>query len=94
VWQNIVNSRRVASMVFAADESPHAAMKRSIAQAYSLSTLVAFETFIDPTTAVLFSRLDETFAGSEEACDLGEWLQFFAFDIIGELTFSKRLGFL
>lgn len=94
MWQNIVNSRRVASMVFAADEPAHAAMKRSIAQTYSLSTLVEFETFIDSTTAVLFSRLDETFAGSEEACDLGEWLQFFAFDIIGELTFSKRLGFL
>jgi hypothetical protein len=94
VWQNIVNGRRVASMVFTVDEAQHAAMKRPIAQAYSLSTLVEFEPFIDSTTAVLFSRLDELFANSNKICDLGEWLQFYAFDVIGELTFSKRLGFL
>ena len=26
--------------------------------------------------------------------DLGRWLQYYAFDVIGELTFSKRLGFI
>jgi hypothetical protein len=81
-------------MVFTVDEAQHAAMKRPIAQAYSLSTLVEFEPFIDSTTAVLFSRLDELFANSNKICDLGEWLQFYAFDVIGELTFSNRLGFL
>lgn len=28
-----------------------------------------------------------------KVCDFGQWLQFYAFDVIGELTFSKRLGF-
>ncbi len=69
-------------------------MKRPIAQAYSLSTLVEFEPLIDSTTAVFFSRLDELYARSHQICDLGQWLQFYAFDVIGELTFSKRLGFL
>lgn len=81
-------------MVFTVDEAQHSARKRPIAQAYSLSTLVEFEPFIDSTTAVLFSRLDELFANSNKTCDLGEWLQFQAFDVIGEPTFSKRLGFL
>lgn len=26
-------------------------------------------------------------------CNLSTWLQWYAFDVIGELTFSKRLGF-
>jgi hypothetical protein len=81
-------------MVFAVDEAQHAAMKHPTAQAYSLSTMVEFEPLIDSTTAVLFSRLDELFVTSGNVCDLGEWLQFFAVDVIGELTFSKRLGFL
>lgn len=81
-------------MVFTTDEAQHAAMKRPIAQAYSLSTLVDFEPFIDSTTAVFFSRLDELYADTDQVCDLGEWLQMYAFDVIGELTFSKRLGFL
>ncbi len=81
-------------MVFTTDEAQHAAMKRPVAQAYSLSTLVEYEPFIDSTTAVLLSRLDELYAGTNQVCDLGQWLQYYAFDVIGELTFSKRLGFL
>ena len=32
--------------------------------------------------------------GGSRVCDLGQWLQMFAFDVMGELTFSRRLGFL
>ena len=94
VWQNIVNGKRAASMVFTTDEAQHARMKRPVAPAYSLSTLVEIEPLIDSTTAVFMSRLDELFAETGNVCDLGKWLQWYAFDVIGELTFSKRLGFL
>ncbi|KAF2479962.1 putative P450 monooxygenase [Neohortaea acidophila] len=94
VWQNIVNGQRVASMVFTTDEVQHAAMKKPIANAYSLSTLKEFEPLLDSTTAVFLSRLDDLFASTGKVCDLGTWLQWYAFDVIGELTFSQRLGFL
>lgn len=95
VWQNMVNGKRVASMVFATDEHQHAAMRRPIAKAYSLSSLVEYEPLVDSTTAVFLSRLDELFASkADKVCDLGLWLGWYAFDVIGELTFSKRLGFL
>jgi hypothetical protein len=95
VWQNMVNGKRVASMVFTTDEQQHAAMRRPIAQAYSLSSLVGYEPLVDSTTAVFLSRLDELFASKpDKTCDLGLWLGWYAFDVIGELTFSKRLGFL
>jgi len=95
VWQNIVNGKRVASMVFATDEHQHAAMRRPIAQAYSLSSLVGYEPLVDSTTAVFLSRIDELFASKgDKVCDLGLWLGWYAFDVIGELTFSQRLGFL
>ena len=95
VWQNIVNGKRVPSLVFTTDEKDHSAKKRPIAQAYSLSTLLEFESLVDSTTAVFLSRLDELYADNDgSACDLGKWLGWYAFDVIGELTFSKRLGFL
>jgi len=94
VWQNMVNGKRTPSLVFTTDEAQHAMMKRPIAPAFSLSTLVEFEPLIDSTTAVFLSRLDELFASTGNTCDLGQWLQWYAFDVIGELTFSKRLGFL
>lgn len=94
VWQNMVNGKRVASLVFTTDEILHAKMKKPIAAAYSLSTLKEFEPLIDSTTAVFLSRLDELFAATGKVCDLSTWIGWYAFDVIGELTLSKRLGFL
>ena len=93
-FQNIVNGKRAASLVAMTDESQHARTKRAIANAYSLSKLVEFEVLVDSTIKVFLETLDERFARTGEWCDLGRLLQYFAFDVIGELTFSKRLGFL
>ena len=40
------------------------------------------------------SLTQEEKKGNGQVCDLGKWLQMFAFDVMGELTFSRRLGFL
>ena len=76
------------------DESEQTKARRGIAHNYSLSTLVEYEPLVDSTTGTFLSRLDELYADTGKICDFGQWLQFFAFDVIGELTFSKRLGFL
>ena len=69
-------------------------MKQPIAAIYSMSNLVSFETYVDSTMTVFFQRLEDLFVKTGTTCDLGEWVQFFAFDVMGEITFSKRLGFL
>ncbi|KEF51439.1 uncharacterized protein A1O9_12588 [Exophiala aquamarina CBS 119918] len=93
-WQNIINGKRVPSPVFMQDEALHAKVKRPIAPAYQLSKLVEFEPSIDSTTAAFFTRLDSIAARPEaQPLDFGTWIQYFSFDVIGELTFSRRLGF-
>lgn len=69
-------------------------LKKPIAGIYSISNLMSFEPYVDKTISFFFSRLDELFVEKGETCDLGTWLQMFAFDVMGELTFSKRLGFM
>ena len=76
------------------DEADQSKARRGIAHNYSLSTLVDYEPLVDSTMATFFKQLDERFADTGDVCDFSKWLQFFAFDVIGELTFSKRLGFL
>ena len=76
------------------DENLHRIMKRPIAGIYSMSNLVSFEPYVDSTMSVFFNELDRRFAQTGDVCDLGVWLQRFAFDVIGEITFSRRLGFL
>lgn len=61
-----------------------------------MSTLVNFEPLVDSATVAFLEQLKERFAGNENGmpiCDFGVWLQYYAFDVIGELTYSKRLGF-
>ncbi|KAJ9608038.1 hypothetical protein H2200_007026 [Cladophialophora chaetospira] len=93
-FQNIVNGKRAASLVAMTDETQHAKSKRLIAHAYSLSTLVEYGELVDRTTDVFLQTLEDRFAGDSQVLDLGRYLQFFAFDVIGELTFSRRLGFI
>ncbi|KAF2968003.1 hypothetical protein GQX73_g5535 [Xylaria multiplex] len=76
------------------DEGIHNQLKRPIAGIYSMTTLLSFEPFVDTTMRVLCNELQSRFASTGKPCDLGLWLQMFAFDVIGDLTFSKRLGFL
>lgn len=59
-----------------------------------MSNLVSFEPYVDTTMRYFFKQLDERFVDLDKACDLGAWLQYFAWDVIGEITFSKPLGFL
>lgn len=106
-FQNVVNGRRAASLVAMTDETEHAKSKRLIANAYSLSTLVEYEELVDRTIQVFLTTLQERYCPpdptsptststrqSQPPLDLCQYLQFFAFDVIGELTFSRRLGFI
>lgn len=90
----MVSGKRVASLVAMTDEAEQSRSRRPVAHAYSLSTMVEYEGLVDSTIALFLSRLDTKYADSGKSLNLGLWLQFFAFDVIGELTFSRRLGFL
>lgn len=51
------------------------------------------EDAIDSCIAVLLSQLDG-FVSREQPVDLGIWLQYLAFDVVGEVTFASKFGFL
>jgi len=76
-FQNIVNGRRAASLVAVTDEAVHARMKRLVANAYALSTLVEFEPLVDSTTSVFLDTLQKRFANQPgQVIDLGQYIQF------------------
>lgn len=75
----------------------HAKLRRAVSGAYAMSTLVQFEPLVDLTTSEFLKQISARYADRSNldgVCDLGAWLQYYAFDVIGELTFSRRLGFL
>ncbi|KAH7419745.1 pisatin demethylase [Cadophora sp. MPI-SDFR-AT-0126] len=96
VQQNIVKGKPLHSLFNSEDEKFHAKLRRSVASAYSMSNLVTFEPLVDSTIAAFLTQLQHRVVdkpGADGILDFGTWLQYYAFDVIGELTFSKRLGF-
>lgn len=66
---------------------------RNVAAAYTLSHIIKSEPFIDQSIELLEKRLDE-FGEANKPVEFDEWFNYLAFDIIGDVTFSSRFGFL
>ncbi|MCJ1309075.1 hypothetical protein MMC25_002730 [Agyrium rufum] len=71
----------------------HRQLKKPVARIFQMSNIVSFEKFVDSSIELFFRRIDELYVPGK-AFDLGEWLELFVYDTMGELTFSKRYGFL
>lgn len=90
----VSNGKRVVTTFNAADEALHAKMRKPIAHAYAMSSVVDYEPRVDAITGRLCERLDELYASTGAVCDLGEWVQFYAFDTIASMSFSAPMGFI
>lgn len=88
----MVRGRIIQGIFNTQDHALHRALRRPIAGIYSMTNLVEFEPYVDTTMDFFLGQLGKLQDG--EVCDIGQWLQYFAFDVMGEITFSKRLGFL
>ncbi|KAL2826445.1 cytochrome P450 [Aspergillus cavernicola] len=75
------------------DIKRHGETRKRFSSLYSMSSLVHYEEFVDQCADVFFQRLSE-FAERDVKFNLGEWFQFYAFDVIGEITYGQRFGFL
>jgi hypothetical protein len=59
------------------DEKRHAANRRKVANAYSMTALLEMEPFVDGCSSLFVTRLGE-FADNKSTFDLGHWLQCYA----------------
>lgn len=81
---NLFNERSLAK---------HAHDRKQYQSTYSMSSLVNYEAFVDDCAELLKNRLSELCAANQ-AIDMHNWFQCYAFDVIGMITYGKRLGFL
>ncbi|KAH6647969.1 cytochrome P450 [Truncatella angustata] len=93
VQQSVVKGHRLASLFSTTDNDFHSQFRRSVNAAFSMSALVQYEPFVDNTTKLFLDQTEKLFANNIDGCDFTRWLQFYAFDVIGEITYSKRHGF-
>lgn len=69
----------------------HATIRRPLAHLYSQTALVSYEPFVDTCNSILLKRFEE-YAEKGKILNLRETMQFYAFDVIGEITVGSRFG--
>lgn len=80
------------------------AMKKKVANVpYSMAAMQQLSPFIDDSIEALMVKMDAMADGSlvvggrsadgRPVIDLGNWLHWFAFDVLGEVAFSRSFGF-
>ncbi|KAF2996518.1 hypothetical protein E8E13_006109 [Curvularia kusanoi] len=88
------NGKLIPGIFATTSDVLHRQMKRPIASFYSMTNILAYEPLVDDTIRVFVDQLQERYALTGTPCDLSDWLQYYAFDVIGAVTFSTRIGFL
>ena len=73
------------------DPAYHKHMKHNVSQWYSLSNLRQLEGLVDETSMEFMDAMKDL---QGQAIDLGEWVQWYAFDVIGRITFLKPFDFI
>lgn len=81
------------------NEEAHARKKKVANVPYSMAAMQHLSPFIDDTIDLVVAKLGG-FASApmeykaDKSVDLGAWLHYFAFDVLGEVAFSRSFGFL
>lgn len=90
----LVNGKIVYNLFSETDSKKHAREKRPIAKYYSPAGVAALEPHMDTMISTLCQALEARFLGGGKPFDLGEWLLYYAWDVVGAVTFSQPIGYL
>lgn len=87
-WYEIWNGRPEigrTNLFALRDIKQHATTRRHYANVYAMSSLVSYEPYVNNCIDIFTSRL-QMCGKSGETIDLSKWFQYYAFDVIGEIT--------
>jgi hypothetical protein len=74
------------------DQALHARVKRITGHLYSTKSILELEHLLDSCVNLFLSRMREFASPTPKAVDISAWLQFYSFDCLGVLSFSRTIG--
>ncbi|KAJ5768724.1 hypothetical protein N7520_003283 [Penicillium odoratum] len=75
------------------DETKHAERRKYVNSIYSMSTILESEDYIKDFIDVFLKKMSKLSSQARKV-DFGEWIQWFTFDVVGELFFGFQFGFM
>lgn len=90
-WYGVFQGHRKFDLFAECDERIRGSQRRLVSQIYSMESLRDLEMYIDDAVAHFTRKMQDRVG---QNINMGLFVQLFAFDVIGEETFSKRFGFM
>ncbi|UZJ54117.1 hypothetical protein CBS101457_003437 [Exobasidium rhododendri] len=79
------------------DPKSHADRRRAVSAAYSMTSLIGLEKYVEPLIDTLLSKLQGKVSEGKQSnvasLDMSKWMHYFAMDAVGELAFGQSFGF-
>jgi hypothetical protein len=93
----IQDGQRISNIFGTRSNDFHTRQIRPIRHLYKPAFATELEPVMNDTVRVLCTELEQRFmqgANVGKTCDIGEWISYFVWDFLGDMTFSKRMGFM
>ena len=88
-----IPDHRYTNQMTELDPKEHVRKQRNFASGYALPNIIKSEPYVDASIELLGKNFDRLCQPGEKV-DLGCWFNYCAFDIVGEVAFSRSFGFL
>ncbi|CAG1960374.1 unnamed protein product [Fusarium graminearum] len=92
----LVNGHIVLNTFSQTDPVKHKKGRQPIAKLYSSAGVSTLEPHMNKVINQLCDELEKRFTGHNagQVCSLGQWILFYAWDVVGAITFSQPIGYL
>ncbi|KAE8393372.1 hypothetical protein ETB97_003618 [Aspergillus alliaceus] len=94
VNDTLVSGVRVKNLFSFQDEQVHAKYNRPVKNLYSMTRVQDMEPGVDMTINLLLEKLHERFISTGNTCEMSKYINYFAWDAMSQISYSKNLGML
>ncbi|KAH8174458.1 cytochrome p450 domain-containing protein [Sarocladium implicatum] len=90
----VVNGKRMSNIFSTQDKAFHAKYTKPIIGFWSMSKVLELEPLLDETLKLFVEKLQSEFVDEGKVCMLENWLSYFTWDAMANVSFGRPYGFI
>ena len=88
------HGKKIYTLFSSTNKKWHHDLRKCINGAFTPGAAASYEYLVQYTIQAFMKRIEENHANKPHTIDLFTWFYYFSFDVIGDLTYSERHGFI